>query len=35
VRDALEGIDPIITHACDVLRGRVTQHSASAGQSAE
>jgi molybdopterin adenylyltransferase len=35
VRDALEGIDPIITHACDVLRGRVTQHSPSAGRSAE
>src|SRR4051794_20827436 len=26
VRDALEGIDPIISHACDVLRGRVTEH---------
>jgi molybdopterin biosynthesis enzyme MoaB len=26
VRDALEGIDPIIQHACDVLRGRVTEH---------
>jgi molybdopterin adenylyltransferase len=35
VRDALEGIDPIITHAGDVLRGRVTQHSPSAGRSAE
>jgi molybdopterin adenylyltransferase len=35
VRDALDGIDPIITHACDVLRGRVTQHSPSAGRSAE
>lgn len=26
VRDALEGIDPIIQHACDVLSGRVTEH---------
>lgn len=26
VRDALEGIDPIVQHACDVLRGRVTEH---------
>jgi len=30
VRDALEGIDPIIQHACDVLRGRVTEHAPSA-----
>lgn len=26
VRDALDGIDPIIQHACDVLRGRITEH---------
>ncbi len=26
VRDALAALDPIIAHACDVLRGRVTQH---------
>jgi molybdopterin adenylyltransferase len=26
VRDALEGIDPIVGHACDVLSGRVTEH---------
>ncbi len=35
VRDALEGIDPIISHACDVLRGRVTEHGPSARRSAE
>ncbi len=26
VRDALEGLDPIVQHACDVLRGRITEH---------
>ena len=26
VRDALEAIDPIVQHACDVLSGRVTEH---------
>jgi molybdopterin adenylyltransferase len=26
VRDGLAALDPIITHACDVLRGRVTEH---------
>ena len=26
VRDALEGIAPIVQHACDVLRGRITEH---------
>jgi molybdopterin adenylyltransferase len=26
VRDALAALDPIAGHACDVLRGRVTQH---------
>ncbi|MFL5468006.1 MAG: molybdenum cofactor biosynthesis protein B [Gemmatimonadaceae bacterium] len=30
VRDALEGIDPIVQHACDVLSGRVTEHGPSA-----
>ncbi|MFL5568730.1 MAG: molybdenum cofactor biosynthesis protein, partial [Gemmatimonadaceae bacterium] len=30
VRDALEGIDPIVQHACDVLGGRVTEHGPSA-----
>ncbi|MFL5562114.1 MAG: molybdenum cofactor biosynthesis protein B [Gemmatimonadaceae bacterium] len=26
VRDALAALDPIVRHACDVLRGRVTEH---------
>jgi molybdenum cofactor synthesis domain-containing protein len=26
VRDALAALDPVVGHACDVLRGRVTQH---------
>ena len=26
VRDALEGIEPIVQHACDVLRGRIIEH---------
>jgi len=30
VRDGLEGLDPIIDHACDVLSGRVTDHGGSA-----
>ncbi|MFL5609379.1 MAG: molybdenum cofactor biosynthesis protein B [Gemmatimonadaceae bacterium] len=30
VRDALEGIDPIVQHACDVVGGRVTEHGPSA-----
>jgi molybdopterin biosynthesis enzyme MoaB len=28
VRDGLAALDPIIAHACDVLRGRVTDHGA-------
>jgi len=28
VRDGLAALDPIVDHACDVLRGRVTDHSA-------
>lgn len=28
VRDGLAALDPVIGHACDVLRGRVTAHSA-------
>ena len=27
VRDALAALDPIVDHACDILRGRVTDHS--------
>ena len=34
VRDALEGIDPILQHACDVLRGRITEHVAAADSGA-
>ena len=26
VRDALAALEPIVDHACDVLRGRVTEH---------
>ena len=26
VRDAIDAIDPIVQHACDVLSGRVTEH---------
>ena len=31
VRDALAALDPIIEHACDILRGRVTEHRAAGG----
>jgi molybdopterin adenylyltransferase len=27
VRDALEALDPIVDHACDIVRGRATDHS--------
>ena len=30
VRDALQALDPIITHAVDILRGNVTDHSGGA-----
>ena len=31
VKDGLIAFDPIAAHACDVLRGRVTEHSGAAG----
>jgi molybdenum cofactor synthesis domain-containing protein len=31
VRDALAALEPIVDHACDVLRGTVTDHSAGKG----
>ena len=33
VRDALAALDPIIEHACDILRGRVTEHRGEQGAS--
>lgn len=27
VRDGLAALDPVVGHACDILRGRVTEHS--------
>jgi molybdenum cofactor synthesis domain-containing protein len=32
VRDALAALEPIVNHACDVLRGRVTQHESAIGE---
>jgi molybdopterin biosynthesis enzyme MoaB len=29
VRDGLDALDPIIEHACDVLSGRITEHTPS------
>jgi molybdopterin adenylyltransferase len=34
VRDALEALEPIVQHACDVLRGRITEHAAAASGAA-
>jgi molybdopterin biosynthesis enzyme MoaB len=31
VKDGLMAFDPIAAHACDVLRGRVTEHTAGPG----
>jgi molybdopterin adenylyltransferase len=31
VRDGLDALDPIIQHACDVLSGRVTEHTPTGG----
>jgi molybdopterin biosynthesis enzyme MoaB len=30
VRDGLDALDPIVQHACDVLSGKVTEHTLSA-----
>ncbi len=30
VRDGLDALDPIVEHACDVLSGRITEHTPSA-----
>jgi molybdopterin adenylyltransferase len=30
VRDGLDALDPIVEHACDVLTGRITEHTPSA-----
>jgi molybdopterin biosynthesis enzyme MoaB len=30
VRDGLDALDPIVQHACDVLSGKVTEHSLAA-----
>ena len=32
VRDGLDALDPIIQHACDVLRGKVTEHTPAAAR---
>jgi molybdenum cofactor synthesis domain-containing protein len=31
VRDGLDALDPIVQHACDVLSGKVTEHTLTAG----
>jgi molybdopterin biosynthesis enzyme MoaB len=30
VRDGLDALDPIIQHACDVLSGKITEHTVAA-----
>ena len=35
VRDALAALEPVVDHACDILRGRVTSHDAPSGLTAE
>ena len=34
VRDGLDALDPIVQHACDVLSGKVTEHTPGGGQPA-
>ena len=31
VRDGLDALDPIIQHACDVLSGKITEHTPGGG----
>ena len=32
VRDGLDALDPIVQHACDVLSGKITEHTPGGGQ---
>jgi len=31
VRDGLDALDPIVQHACDVLSGKITEHTPGGG----